>query len=107
MRRSVRYSRRLSCRLVHSSTSLPGWTTRLNCKPAGGSILTTPMLVYVMDFDPKQAIAASLFVVAVTSAFGLIQHNAFMLFNAAIGLLFLRRANRELFGSTRASDASA
>ncbi len=40
----------------------------------GGSILTTPMLVYVMDFDPKQAIAASLFVVAVTSAFGLIQH---------------------------------
>lgn len=40
----------------------------------GGSILTTPMLVYVMDFDPKQAIAASLFVVAVTSLFGLIQH---------------------------------
>lgn len=40
----------------------------------GGSILTTPLLVYVMDFDPKQAIAASLFVVAVTSFFGLIQH---------------------------------
>lgn len=40
----------------------------------GGSILTTPLLVYVMDFDPKQAIAASLFVVAVTSAFGLIHH---------------------------------
>lgn len=40
----------------------------------GGSILTTPLLVYVLDFDPKQAIAASLFVVAVTSAFGLIHH---------------------------------
>lgn len=40
----------------------------------GGSILTTPLLVYVMDFDPKQAITASLFVVAVTSLFGLIQH---------------------------------
>ena len=40
----------------------------------GGSILTTPLLVYVMDFDPKQAIAASLFVVAVTSAFGLIHY---------------------------------
>ena len=40
----------------------------------GGSILTTPLLVYVMGFDPKQAIAASLFVVAVTSAFGLIHH---------------------------------
>ncbi len=34
--------------------------------------------------------------VAEISAFGLIQHNAFLLFNAAIGLLFLRRANREL-----------
>jgi uncharacterized membrane protein YfcA len=40
----------------------------------GGSILTTPLLVYVLHFDPKQAIAASLFVVAITSAFGLIHH---------------------------------
>jgi hypothetical protein len=37
--------------------------------------------------------------VAEITVFGLIQHNAFMLFNAAIGLLFLRRANRELFGA--------
>lgn len=40
----------------------------------GGSILTTPLLVYVVDFEPKQAITASLFVVAVTSLFGLIAH---------------------------------
>lgn len=40
----------------------------------GGSILTTPLLVYVLDFDPKQAIAASLLVVAVTSGFALIGH---------------------------------
>ena len=40
----------------------------------GGSILTTPLLVYVLDFDAKQAITASLFVVAVTSFFGLISH---------------------------------
>ena len=40
----------------------------------GGSILTTPLLVYVLDFDAKQAITASLFVVAVTSLFGLISH---------------------------------
>ena len=40
----------------------------------GGSILTTPLLIFVMGFEPKQAIAASLFVVAVTSAFGLIHH---------------------------------
>jgi hypothetical protein len=37
--------------------------------------------------------------VAEITAFGLIQHNAFLLFNAALGLLFLRRANRELFGA--------
>ncbi len=40
----------------------------------GGSILTTPLLVYVVGFDAKQAITASLFVVAVTSLFGLISH---------------------------------
>ena len=32
------------------------------------------------------------------SAFGFVQHNFFIFFNAAIGLIFLRRANRELFG---------
>jgi hypothetical protein len=35
------------------------------------------------------------------TAFGLVQHNFFIFFNAAIGLLFLRRANRELFGPAR------
>jgi hypothetical protein len=33
------------------------------------------------------------------AVFGLVQHNFFVLFNAAIGLLFLRRASRELFGT--------
>jgi hypothetical protein len=33
------------------------------------------------------------------TAFGFVQHNSFVLFNAAIGLFFLRRANRELFGA--------
>ena len=41
---------------------------------SGGSILTTPMLVYLVGFDAKQAITASLLVVAVTSSFGLIGH---------------------------------
>ena len=40
----------------------------------GGSILTLPILTYVMHMDPKTAIAASLFVVATTSAFGVIAH---------------------------------
>ncbi len=31
------------------------------------------------------------------TTFGLVQHNFFIFFNAAIGLLFLRRANRDLF----------
>ena len=34
------------------------------------------------------------------AAFGLVQHNFFIFFNAAIGLLFLRRANREIFGTS-------
>jgi len=33
------------------------------------------------------------------AAFGIVQHNFFIFFNAAIGLCFLRRANRELIGS--------
>lgn len=40
----------------------------------GGSILTVPLLVYVAGMDAKQAIASSLFVVGVTSAFGAITH---------------------------------
>jgi hypothetical protein len=33
------------------------------------------------------------------TAFGFVQHNFFVLFNAATGLLFLRRATRELFAA--------
>lgn len=40
----------------------------------GGSILTVPILVYVAGMDAKEAIAASLFVVGVTSAAGAISH---------------------------------
>ena len=32
------------------------------------------------------------------AAFGFLQHNFFILFNAVIGLMFLPRANKELFG---------
>jgi hypothetical protein len=35
------------------------------------------------------------------AVFGFVQHNFFVLFNAAIGLVFLRTANRELFGPAR------
>jgi hypothetical protein len=33
------------------------------------------------------------------AVFGFVQHNFFLLFNAAIGLIFLKRANQELFSS--------
>ena len=40
----------------------------------GGSILTVPILVYVAGFEAKEAIAASLFVVGVTSVVSVISH---------------------------------
>ena len=53
---------------------------------------------------PMRTVAITLWVVLFPgnegemAAFGFVQHNFFIFFNAAIGLLFLRRANRELFG---------
>ena len=53
---------------------------------------------------PMRAAAITIWVVlfpdnaAQLSAFGLVMHNFFIFFNAAIGLVFLRRANRDLFG---------
>lgn len=40
----------------------------------GGSILTLPILTYVAGIETKAAIASSLLVVAVTSAFGVLAH---------------------------------
>jgi hypothetical protein len=40
----------------------------------GGSILTVPILVYAADLPAKEAIAASLFVVGVTSLAGVVSH---------------------------------
>ena len=53
---------------------------------------------------PFRAVAVTMWVVlfpenqaAEMSAFGLVQHNFFILFNAVIGLVFLRRAQKEVF----------
>ena len=40
----------------------------------GGSILAVPLLAYVAGMEPQEAVAGSLFVVAVTSAVSLITH---------------------------------
>jgi hypothetical protein len=55
---------------------------------------------------PMRTVAITLWVilfpgnVGEMTTFGFVQHNFFIFFNAAIGLLFLQRANRELFGGT-------
>jgi len=61
---------------------------------------------------PMRSVAITLWVLlfpdqdpARMTAFGIVQHNFFIFFNAAIGLLFLPRANRELFGETAANPA--
>jgi hypothetical protein len=54
---------------------------------------------------PMRTVAITLWVVLFPgnegemAAFGFVQHNFFIFFNAAIGMLFLRRAQRELFGT--------
>ena len=54
---------------------------------------------------PMRAVAISMWVMLFPdhpgemAAFGLVMHNFFIFFNAAIGLLFLRRASRDLFSA--------
>lgn len=54
----------------------------------GGSILTVPIFVYVMGFEPKLAIAMSLPVVGATSLVGAIGHWREGNFNLRAGLIF-------------------
>jgi hypothetical protein len=57
-----------------------------------GPFRTVAIAMWVTLFPEKAGSMAT---------FGLVQHNFFIFFNAAIGLLFLRRANREIFGDGR------
>ncbi|CEA07276.1 Sulfite exporter TauE/SafE [Arthrobacter saudimassiliensis] len=54
----------------------------------GGSILTVPILTYVAGLDPREAIAASLFVVGVTSAVSAVSHARAGRVQWRTGLLF-------------------
>src|SRR5690554_6340168 len=54
----------------------------------GGSILTVPIFVYILDYDPKQAIAMSLAVVGVVSLFGTLSHFRAGNVNLRIALIF-------------------
>ncbi len=54
----------------------------------GGSILTLPILVYVLGMDEKSAIAMSLIVVGLTSAFALLSHARRGNVQWRVGLIF-------------------
>lgn len=54
----------------------------------GGSILTVPILNYVMGMDAQEAIASSLVVVALTSLIGLIPHWRLKRVSFTVGLPF-------------------
>ncbi|MFP8874580.1 MAG: hypothetical protein VCB42_08630 [Myxococcota bacterium] len=62
---------------------------------------------------PMRSVAITLWVVLFPghegqmTTFGFVQHNFFIFFNAAIGLLFLRRARRDLFGTGKEKEAAA
>ena len=54
----------------------------------GGSILTVPILVYVVGLEPRDGIATSLLVVGVTSAFAMLRHARAGRVQFRTGLLF-------------------
>jgi hypothetical protein len=85
------------------------YTAALNLFGVEAELLDMLCILPVIFFGaaapgPMRSVAIVLWVIlfpenaGAMAAFGLVQHNFFIFFNAAIGLLFLRRANRELFG---------
>ena len=58
---------------------------------APGPMHSVAILLWVVLFPGKPG---------EVTAFGFVQHNFFILFNAAIGLIFLRKATADLFGAT-------
>ncbi len=86
------------------------YTTALNLfgveADVGAMVGILPVIFFAAAVPtPMRAAAITLWVVLFPenegqmAAFGFVQHNFFILFNAAIGLVFWRRAQRELFGS--------
>ncbi len=90
------------------------YTVALNLFGVEASFVTLFPILPVIFFaaavpTPMRAAAITFWVVLFPdnegqmAAFGFVQHNFFILFNAAIGLLFLPRANRELFADRNQS----
>lgn len=91
-------------------TAIVVYTVALNLFGVEVSIMTLLPYLPVIFFaaavpTPMRAAAITFWVLLFPenegqmAAFGFVQHNFFILFNAAIGLVFLRRAQREMFGS--------
>lgn len=85
------------------------YTTALNLFGVDATLLTLLPYLPVIFFaaavpTPMRAAAITFWVILFPenegqmAAFGFVQHNFFILFNAVIGLVFWRRAQRELFG---------
>lgn len=69
----------------------------------GGSILTVPIFVYVLDFNTKDAIAMSLAVVGITSLFGAAGHWRAGNVNLRVALIFGAVAMVGAFAGARLS----
>lgn len=67
----------------------------------GGSILTVPVLVYVMDIDPVKATAYSLFVVGTSALVGSVRYMQKRLVNFKIGAIFTIPAFIAVFSTRR------
>lgn len=91
-------------------TAIVVYTVALNLFGVEASLLTLLPFLPVIFFaatvpTPMRAAAITFWVLLFPenegqmAAFGFVQHNFFILFNAAIGLIFLRRAQREMFGT--------
>ena len=85
------------------------YTVALNLFGVEASLLTLLPYLPIIFFaatvpTPMRAAAITFWVILFPenegqmAAFGFVQHNFFILFNAAIGLVFWRRAQRDLFG---------
>ncbi|HBY60700.1 MAG TPA: sulfite exporter TauE/SafE family protein [Solibacterales bacterium] len=55
---------------------------------AGGSAITVPVLVYILGFEPRQAIGASLAIVGATSAWGALLNFRNHTLNLRVGIVF-------------------
>ena len=55
---------------------------------AGGSIISVPIFVYLLNFEAKEAIAMSLAVVGVTSLVGAVRHGQSGNVNMKVALIF-------------------